>query len=417
MTERTESLQRELAALRRRALEIEAELHKAGAIEPEAAVRMRDALRRISRPGLFRADEQGRCTFVDDRWCEITGLTREQALGFGYLRVLNPEDRRRGEEGWEGIRQSRVYRAEYAYRRPDGREAWLQSDSFAEIDAHGEPTGGVVTIMVDVSEERGAEKLRREAGTQIESEYREINALYTAVPVGVALIDREFRFLRVNAKLAEIHRRSPEDHIGRKVDEVVPELAPQVVPALRRVVATAEPALELQVTASLRSSPHVEHTWLWNLAPLADGDGDVSNILVAVQDITNLKRVERDLLSLTRHLDEAQELAQIGSFAWDLLNDEIVWTDELYRIFGYEPRRVGPTFEIFLEHVVSDDRPLVRRLLDDAFAQGETEGEYRVMLEDGTVRRVRGVARVERNEGGAAVRLVGTIRLLKELSQ
>src|SRR3954447_25099199 len=60
-----------------------------------------------------------------------------------------------------------------------------------------------------------------------------------------------------------------------------------------------------------------------------------------------------------RMLAEAQQLARIGSWEWDVAENRVTWTDELFRIYGYEPQAFEPSYETFLSHVHSDDRDSV----------------------------------------------------------
>ena len=67
-------------------------------------------------------------------------------------------------------------------------------------------------------------------------------------PIGLAYIDPDLRYVRVNAALAALNRRPVDEHLGRRVAEVVPELADQVLPILRQVLETGEPVVERELS-------------------------------------------------------------------------------------------------------------------------------------------------------------------------
>ncbi len=70
----------------------------------------------LSPLGIFHTDARGKCVFVNDRWCEITGLTSDEALGDGWAEALHPEDRSRVFETWEQATRTRsVFKAEYRF--------------------------------------------------------------------------------------------------------------------------------------------------------------------------------------------------------------------------------------------------------------------------------------------------------------
>lgn len=120
-------------------------------------------------------------------------------------------------------------------------------------------------------------------------------------------------------------------------------------------------------------------------------------------------RARRRVEAATRDLREAQRVAQVGSWEWEIQSNTLSWSDEQYRLLGREPGDPpDPGFDTFLEEVHPEDRDRVDDLVTRAVEQREfTPFEYRVEEPDGTVRwlEARGTVEVE---GGEAVRLRGT---------
>src|SRR5687768_5042485 len=84
-----------------------------------------------------------------------------------------------------------------------------------------------------------------------------------------------------------------------------------------------------------------------------------------------LARLRADLEHSRRRLAEAEALARIGSWEWDIPANVVTWSDELYRIYGMEPRSIEPTYEAFLDRVHPDDRDAVDERNHKAFADHE----------------------------------------------
>ena len=110
---------------------------------------------------------------------------------------------------------------------------------------------------------------------------------------------------------------------------------------------------------------------------------------------------------------DAQQIAHIGSWELNLVQNKIVWSDETYRIFGYEPRSRQATFELFMSHVHPDDQERVADMLEPSLSGAAFEIEYRIVRSDGSIRHVqnRGQATVR---NGVAIRLLGTTQDLTE---
>ncbi len=116
-----------------------------------------------------------------------------------------------------------------------------------------------------------------------------LKALYQTAPVGLGLLDRELRYVRVNDRLREFHGFPPSE-IGRSAREVVPEIADALEPILRGVLETGRPVLNVEVHESTPEPP-AERYWLANYYPVRAADGgEVVGVSVVVQDITDRKR-------------------------------------------------------------------------------------------------------------------------------
>ncbi len=108
-------------------------------------------------------------------------------------------------------------------------------------------------------------------------------------------------------------------------------------------------------------------------------------------------------------LAEAQRVAHLGSWEWDIPRDRIAWSEELYRLYGLQPGASRLTYESYLERIHPDDLGLVRETVDRAYAERVPfEMEHRVVLPGGGLRWLHGRGRVVTDESGAPVRMVGT---------
>ncbi|MFL9913407.1 PAS domain S-box protein [Paraburkholderia sp. RL17-337-BIB-A] len=116
-----------------------------------------------------------------------------------------------------------------------------------------------------------------------------------------------------------------------------------------------------------------------------------ANLALEVENAER-KRVHEKLISSEACLTEGQKISHTGSWRWNLSSEKLSWSEEHYRIFGYEPQAHVPSFESIAKRIHPDDRDEVQRTVQQAIQEwSRFECEYRIVLPDGSIRYVRGV--------------------------
>jgi PAS domain S-box-containing protein len=150
------------------------------------------------------------------------------------------------------------------------------------------------------SEEQRTELLAREHEARIDAERAErragetvalLDTLLARAPAGFAFIDRDLQYVRVNDALATIYGRSGEDLVGRPVDDVGPAL-PEVTEAVRRVIESGDPEIDIEVSGEAPGVPGLERYWVASLYPVLGAGDRVMGVGAVVVDITGRKRAE-----------------------------------------------------------------------------------------------------------------------------
>lgn len=144
------------------------------------------------------------------------------------------------------------------------------------------------------------------------------------------------------------------------------------------------------------------------------GDGEERIIYGIAQDVTGLRETDKRIRQSEARLKEAQRIARMGSFEHDLITNEGVWSDELYRIFALEPEEALP-YTAFLERIHPDDRGRVVDLARRASEEGRTfDSQYRIVRPDGVERIIRATAEVRKDKDGKPLKLTGTAQDVTE---
>lgn len=151
--------------------------------------------------------------------------------------------------------------------------------------------------------------------------------------------------------------------------------------------------------------------------PVYDNDGGYLGIRASNRDVTKRKLIEKVLEKKDRMLQEAQSIARLGSWNWNIITNELVWSDEVYRIFGFLPQEFGATYEVFLEKVHPDDREEVKAAVDQALNDPGFEYNiaHRIVVQNGSERIVRERGNVTFGENGKPTSMVGTVQDITDI--
>ncbi len=120
-----------------------------------------------------------------------------------------------------------------------------------------------------------------------------LDALYGAAPVGLGFWDRELRYVRVNEALARINELPAAEHVGKTMEEVIPQLAHVLRPIAQKVLDTGQAVTALEIAAGSPGNPDERRDWLASYYPVLTADGEVLGVGAVVEDITERRRAAR----------------------------------------------------------------------------------------------------------------------------
>jgi PAS domain S-box-containing protein len=177
-----------------------------------------------------------------------------------------------------------------------------------------------------------------------------LEALLAASPIGIAFLDRDLRYLRINQALAAINGPTVEAHIGKSVAEVLPRSAPTMEPMLRRILETGEPVLGWEVQAVPPSTPQLARTFLANFFPVFRA-GAITGVGAIVLEVTDRKHAEEALAISEARLNSFIDHAPVAIYIKDEAGRFVLvnrYLTEIYRrpvseILGKTSRELQPS--------------------------------------------------------------------------
>jgi PAS domain S-box-containing protein len=157
----------------------------------------------------------------------------------------------------------------------------------------------------------------------------------------------------------------------------------------------------------------------WNSLPgdaKRDASGRPYKLFGTIQDITERKRAEEAFHEISRklqesnaRLEEAQRIANVGHYSWNLIENRVIWSDEVYRIYGLSPQQGPIDLAMVREMIHPSDRELVFRAAEEALQSGvPVDIEHRLVRPDGEVRTIHSVGTVKRDTSGRPYEMFGT---------
>ncbi|MDH4130005.1 MAG: diguanylate cyclase, partial [Spirochaetota bacterium] len=137
--------------------------------------------------------------------------------------------------------------------------------------------------------------------------------------------------------------------------------------------------------------------------------------LPMANDIQKRKLIETEIQKSRESLINAQRIAHMGNWDWNILNNKLTWSDEIYRIFGLKGKEFSATYEGFLNYVHPDDREYLKQAVNDALTNKRIYNiDHRIILPNKTIRYVHEEGEVHFDEHKNPIRMIGTVQDITE---
>jgi PAS domain S-box-containing protein len=361
--------------------------------------------------GIYRTDEIGNCTFVNECWSQIAGLTPEEAAGFGWINGIHPSDRELVSQEWNAsIKANRPFKLEYRFQNAEGQVSWVLGQAVAERNESGEVIGYIGTIT-DISDRKKAEA-ERLLTEQIRQELKILEDVFDRVLAGYWDWDLQTNQEYLSPKLKKMFGYE-DDEIPNSPESwqhlIFAEDLPKVLDCFDRHVQSRG---EIPYHNEVRYQ-HKDGSTVWIICSGQVIKWDENNRPLRMVgchiDVSDRKMSEERLRKSDTHLKIAQRIGKLGSWEFDPTSGLINWSDEVFHIFGRDPALGAPTFEEFQEYLHPEDREIHNQLVQSAINNCQTfENEVRFYCNGALCYfQARGEAVVD--DSGNFILLVGTV--------
>jgi PAS domain S-box-containing protein len=234
-----------------------------------------------------------------------------------------------------------------------------------------------------------------------------LNELFARVPEAIVLLDTDDRILRVNPEFTRIFGYAEEEALGRPINELVApdELRAEAEEYTRR--GTRGEILNVETMRKRKDGTRVPVSIVG--VPVSIAGSQLSEYVI-YRDITERKRAEQRLRQSEAYLAEAQRLSQTGSWAWSPDSDARYWSEECYRVLGFDPRDGSPRMEELLQRIHPDDQPAFRESAKRTmYSKSDEAVNYRIVHPDGAVRDIYSIGHPVFSPCGDLIEYTGTV--------
>lgn len=389
--------------------QMEAQQERLLASVQESETRYRSVLSAMSE-GVIMQDTNGMIYTYNQSASRIFGLSLEQMMGWI---AIDPRWRAVRADGspfpTEEHPLAVTLRTGESFRdcimgihKPDGSLTWILLNTTPLFRPHETQLYAGVATFTDITDRIQAEALLRES----EAKFR---AAFEQAAVGIAHVGLEGNWLEVNQKFCDILGYSREDLYNLTYQQIT-----YADDASFDVTAEAQlydPAINT-VTLEKRYL-HKNGSLVWvnmTASMIRNSGGDPQYFLAVFEDISDRKQVEISLQQSQRLLEEAQQIAHVGNWEFDVATEKITWSKELFRIYDYDPEQEAPPLPQLLQKLHPQDAEALKNRVEKAVTLAiPYELEHRIVHGNGSVRYVHAKGKVEQNSQGEVVRLFGTV--------
>jgi PAS domain S-box-containing protein len=347
---------------------------------------------------IFRLDCNLRHIFVSPIVERITGLPWQSFLGKTGREVGLPDEicDRFESKCNEAIATRQITQVEFNFA-----ERYYQSRIIPEPAPDGS-IGSLMGITEDITERKQAENALRESETLL-------TALLNSSPAAIAFLDQDLRYIHANEALAAINGIPVQQHLGRTVEEILPDWASRLTPILQQVIQSRKPLLNQEIQGETNPLGSYHHS-LVDYYPVFLPDGQLLGVGVTAIDITHLKQIEAELRLANQRFELATTAVSCLVYDWNLAQGTVERSKGLTHILGYLPEEVKLTSEWWTAQIHPEDLPRAEAEFAAAVAKGDRytlecrvrhkNGHYVYVQDQGLV--------VSRNAAGQPTRVVGS---------
>ncbi|MEI6125109.1 MAG: PAS domain S-box protein [Pseudomonadota bacterium] len=344
--------------------------------------------------------QTGEATF-NERWAEIAGYTLAELAPISiktWLDLAHPDDLKVSNDllAKHFAGELDYYSCDCRLKHKEGYWVWvLDRGKVITLTEDGKPLLMQGTHQ-DITERK-----------QVEEKLHELKLAVEQSTDGIAFADMNGHIQFVNEAWAGMHGYAVDELTGRHLSifHTPEQLEKEVLPFNEHAIKTGSSKGEL---GHVRKNGEIFPTWMNTTAVKFSGEKAFGFIGIA-RDISQQKLINDALLQTTDRLRLATKAGGVGIWDYDVVNNRLIWDDQMYHLYGITEQQFGGAYEAWQSGLHPDDLQQGDAEIQMALrGEKEFDTEFRVVWPDGTIHNLRALAIVQRDASGQALSMVGT---------
>ncbi len=361
--------------------------------------------------GILILDEHAEVVFLNAHLAKMLGYTLEELQDRHVTDFMLQEDLADHQQKLTRRHQNVAETYERRLIHKDGSILWALISATPILDDN--QYRGALSMVTDITE-------RKIAADALRHEQTLLNRIMVTSPVGIAMVNREGQITFANPQAEKILGLNKEAITQRSYNApewqsttIDGEPMPDEAQPFSRVMAAREPVFDVQHAITWPDGHRVLLSI--NGAPIFDAQNEIEAVAFAIEDITERKKAEAALQRSEQSLAESQRIAHLGSWHMDLTTNEVYWSEELYKMYGFDPSQPPPLYTESMKLFTPESWERLSNAVERATTTGEPyELELELVRKDGLSRWMLARGELVRDKHGKGVMVRGVVMDITE---
>lgn len=349
---------------------------------------------------------------------KIYGWTEKEVIGKRLVDLVNPRyGKITRDDVLKIFSKTGHWTGEMIQKNKNGSDLVIQSSGSYIKDNIGKPIG-IVAVNRDVTHFKKSEKALKVS----EEKYRN---LFNTMSQGVVYQDAEGKIISCNPAaervlgltIDQMQGRTSSDPRWKAIHEDGTDFTGDTHPSMQALKTGKKVR---NVIMGVFNPKNDDYTWInINAIPqFKSGEKKPYQVYTTFEDITQIELAEKALKKSEERYRLAQQAAEIGSWDWNIVTDDLEWSETIEPMFGFKKGKFDKTYEAFLDCIHPDDRQFVIDSVNDCLEKNkEYDIEHRIIWPNGSVHWVRETGDVIRDKDGKPVRMLGIVQEITDFKK